>query len=171
MFLSQIYPFTPHSLTLAQVSVTGRSLTSLQSLFITSTRYQEFQGVPRSAQGPACAWGHMNSQTQRQVTLVLPLLPSHNPSKLGNGSTDIKKLPGTPTLPAKIFGLCHLKSLTHTHILWGDQNCAGETIRSIFLQSMHSIPPIHIYQHWLPIALATPQCHHSSSNSLSGTAI
>lgn len=88
MFLSQTYPFTPHSRMPAQVSVTGHSLTSLQSPSITSTRYLgSIKVCPRTS---TCFRTRARTDTEAGDAVVLPLLPSHNPPKLGNSSTDIK---------------------------------------------------------------------------------
>lgn len=68
--------------------ITGHSLTSLQSPSITSTRYLgSLKVCPRTS---TCFRARARTDTEAGDTVVLPLLPSHNPPKLGNSSTDIK---------------------------------------------------------------------------------
>lgn len=158
MFLSQIYPLAP---TLPE-ACTGLS-------------YRTFfnRGVSRSGWGPARAvWGHVHAHTEAGDAAVLPLPPSHNPPNLGTAVRTWKTPKHTEhTLSGQEFhSLAPEVSDPHPHPL-KRQNRDGETVQSIFLWCMQSIPPIQLCQCWLPKALATPKCHHNSSNSLLGAAI
>lgn len=160
MFLSQTYPLNP---TLPE-GCTGLS-------------YRTFfnWGISRSAWVPVSAvWGHVQPHAEAGDTVVLPLPSSHNPPNLGIAVRTQKNPRHTKyTLSGQEF--CSLPPELFWHMPISFERIrtvvAKLYVWSIFLKCMQHIPPIQICQHWLPKALATPKCHHNTSNSLSDSAI